>query len=122
MKKTIFAFATLALFTLEAAQFQVKTSITPSSADAQTSEYLVKVQIDQTNDGSAPIEFAKPTILCQLGTEGEVKFIGEKGDGYTVKALVYQAEEAIKLKTSVTILDAEKKEIFHTDGEEVIVR
>lgn len=122
MKKAIFALATLALFTLEAEQFQVKTSITPPSADGQTSEYLVKVQIDQTNDSSTPVEFAKPTILCQLGTEGEVKFIGEKGDGYTVKALVYQAEEAIKLKTSVTILDAEKKEIFHTDGEEVIVR
>jgi len=119
MKKAIFALATLAVFALEAEQFQVKTSITPPSADAQTPEYLVQFEINQINDNSAPVEFTKPSIVCPLGKEGEVnKFVDGQG-GYTVKALVYQEDDKIKAKTSVTILDAEKKEIFR---EEVVPR
>ncbi|HEX2578813.1 MAG TPA: hypothetical protein VHK67_00215 [Rhabdochlamydiaceae bacterium] len=115
MRKTIFALATLALFALEAEQFQVKTSISSPSADAP--EYLVQFEIDQINENSPPVEFSKPSIVCQLGKEEEVnKFVEEQG-GYTVKALVYQAEDKTKVKTSVTILDATKKEIFHSNEE-----
>ncbi|HEX4839975.1 MAG TPA: hypothetical protein VFU89_06000 [Rhabdochlamydiaceae bacterium] len=119
MKKTIFALATLALFALEAEQFEVKTSVTSSSDDAQTPEYLVQFEINQINENSDPVEFTKPSIICPLGKEGKVnKFVDGRG-GYTVKALVYQEDDKIKVKTSVTILDAEKKEIFR---EEVVPR
>lgn len=114
MKKTIFALVTLALFTLEAEQFQVKTSSTASHADPKRQEYLVRIEIDQISDNSAPVEFAKKTIVCKLGKESTSKFAGGIGD-CTMKAFVYQADEKTKLKTSVTILDAQKKVIFHSD-------
>lgn len=111
MKKTIFALATLALFTLEAEQFQVKTSINSSV----NGEYEVQFEIDQINENSTPVEFSKPSIVCQLGKEGEVnKFVDGQG-GYTVKALVFQEDGEIKVKTSVTIVDADKKEIFREE-------
>jgi len=112
MKKTIFALATLALFALEAEQFQVKTSINSSSVNE---EYEVLFEIDQITENSAPVEFSKPRIVCQLGTEREVnKFVDGQG-GYTVKALVFQEDGEIKVKTSVTIVDAAKTTIFREE-------
>ncbi|HEX4839974.1 MAG TPA: hypothetical protein VFU89_05995 [Rhabdochlamydiaceae bacterium] len=115
MKKAIFALATLTLFTLEAKEFKVKTWIEDSSWDAELVEFIVNVKIEQINDNSAPIEFATITHLCVLDEErvGE-KFENGKG-GYIVKALIHQGGLKYKLKTSVTILDAEKKEIFNFD-------
>jgi hypothetical protein len=116
MKKYIFSLATLALFSLEA-QFQHKTSITLSPTDTEQSEYLVQFEIDQICENTDPIEFTKPQILCLLGTEGEVnKYVEGKG-GYTVKALVYQADEKIKAKTSIVILDENKNEVYKSDEE-----
>ncbi|HEX2578812.1 MAG TPA: hypothetical protein VHK67_00210 [Rhabdochlamydiaceae bacterium] len=119
MRKTIFALATLALFVLEAEQFQVKTSVETSSWDAQLPEYLVKIEIEQVNENSASVEFANETLICILGNEKEVsKFVDGKG-GYTMKALYYREDDlTYKLKTSVTILDADKKTIFQSNKDE----
>ena len=68
MKKYIFSLATLALFSLEAAQFQHKTSITPSTTDTEQPQYLVQFEIDQISENSDPVEFTKPQVLCLLGT------------------------------------------------------
>jgi hypothetical protein len=117
MKKYIFSLATLALFSLEAAQFQYKTSITPSTTDTEQPQYLVQFEIDQISENSDPVEFTKPQVLCLLGTEGEVsKYVDGKG-GYTVKALVYKADEKIKAKTSVVVLDENKNEVYKSDEE-----
>jgi|GEM_PF-1001310 len=120
MKKTIFALATLALFTLEAEQFQVKTLIEDSSWDAQIPELIVKIKIEQEYENSAPVEFAKSTHICVLGEENVVnKFVDGKGS-CTVKVLYYRDGLDRKLKTSVTILDTEKKEIFHSDEDKAL--
>lgn len=112
MKKYILPLATLALFSLEA-QFQHKTAITPN---ADTEQYLVQFEIDQIiSEDTDPVEFAKPQILCQLGTEGEVHFEGN--GSYTVKALVYKADEKIKAKTSIVVLDENNNEIYKSDEE-----
>ncbi|HEY5235950.1 MAG TPA: hypothetical protein VIJ14_07220 [Rhabdochlamydiaceae bacterium] len=117
MKKYIFSLATLALFSLEAAQFQYKTSITLSSTDTEQPQYLVQFEIDQISENNDPVEFTKPQVLCLLGTEGEVnKYVDGKG-GYTVKALVYKADEKIKAKTSVVVLDENKNEVYKSDEE-----
>jgi hypothetical protein len=118
MKKYIFSLATLALFSLEAAQFQYKTSITPSSTDTEQPQYLVQFEIDQIiSENSGPVEFTKPQVLCLLGTEGEVnKYVDGKG-GYTVKALVYKADEKIKAKTSIVVLDENKNEVYKSEQE-----
>ena len=114
MKKYIFSLATLALFSLEA-QFQHKTSITPS--DTEESQYLVQFEIDQISENTDPTPFTKPQILCLLGTEGEVnKYVEGKG-GYTVKALVYTADEKIKAKTSIVVLDENQNEVYKSEEE-----
>ena len=116
MKKYIFSLATLALFSLEA-QFQHKTSITPSLTDSGQPQYLVQFEIDQISENSDPVEFTKPQVLCPLGQEREVnKYVEGKG-GYTVKALVYQADEKIKAKTSIVVLDENNNEVYKSDEE-----
>jgi hypothetical protein len=113
MKKYILPLATLALFSLEA-HFQHKTSITPT--DEQL-EFLVQFEIDQISENSDPVEFTKPQVLCQLGTEGEVSKYAEGQGGYTVKALIYQADEKIKAKTSIVVLDENNNEVYKSEEE-----
>jgi hypothetical protein len=117
MKKYIFSLATLALFSLEAAQFQYKTSITPSPTDTEQPHYLVQFEIDQISENTDPVEFTKPQVLCLLGQEGEVnKYVDGQG-GYTVKALVYKADEKIKAKTSIVVIDENKNEVYKSEQE-----
>ena len=117
MKKAIFSLATLALFSLEAAQFQHKTSITPSTTDTEQPQYLVQFEIDQISENSEPVEFTKPQVLCLLGTEGEVNKSVEGKGGYTVKALVYKADDKIKAKTSIVVVDENNNEVYKSDEE-----
>jgi hypothetical protein len=116
MKKYILPLATLALFSLEA-QFEHKTSITPSLTDTEQPQYLVQFEINQISEGTDPVEVTKPQVLCLLGTEGEVsKYVDGKG-GYTVKALVYTTDEKIKAKTSIVVLDENRNEVYKSDEE-----
>jgi hypothetical protein len=116
MKTYILSLATLALFSLEA-QFQHKTSITPYANDTEQQQYLVQFEIDQTSEDSDPVEFTKPKILCLLGEEGEVNKSVEGKGGYTVKALIYQADEKIKAKTSIVVLDENNNEVYKSEEE-----
>ncbi len=118
MKKYIFSLATLALFSLEAAQFQHKTTITLSNTDAEQTEYLAQFEIDQIIDeNTAPVEFTKPQVLCVLGTEGVFSKEVEGKGGYTVKALVYKADEKIKAKTSIVVQDENQNEVYKAEEE-----
>ena len=116
MKKYIFSLATLALFSLEA-HFQHKTSITPFLTDTEGPQYLVQFEIDQMSEDSDPVELTKPKILCLLGEEGEVNKYVEGSGGYTVKALIYQADEKLKAKTSIVVLDENNNEVYKSDEE-----
>ncbi len=118
MNKYIFSLATLALFSLEAAQYQHKTTITVSNTPTEQPEYLAQFEIDQIIDeNTAPVEFTKPQVLCQLGTESVVtKEVTGQG-GYTVKALVYRVEEKIKAKTSIVVLDENSNEVYKVEEE-----
>lgn len=115
MKKYIFSLATLALFSLEA-QFQHKTSIILTT-DTEQPAYLVQFEIDQISEDTDPVVFTKPQILCLLGTEGEVSKYVEGNGGYTVKALVYIADEKVKAKTSIVVLDENNNEVYKSEEE-----
>jgi hypothetical protein len=118
MKKYLFILATLALFGLEAAQFQHKTSITLFNTDAEQPQYLAQFEIDQIIDeNNAPIELTKPQFLCLLGTEGAVSREVEGKGGYTVKALVYKADEKIKAKTLIVVQDENNNEVYKVEEE-----
>jgi hypothetical protein len=116
MKKYIFSLATLALFSLEAAQYQHKTTITLSNTETEQPEYLVQFEIDQIDENAVPVEVTKPQVLCQLGTESVFTKEVEGKGGYTVKALVYK-DEIVKAKTSIVLYDENLNEVYTVEEE-----
>ena len=116
MKKYIFSLATLALFSLEAAQYQHKTTITLFNTETEQPEYLVQFEIDQIDENAVPVEFTKPQVLCQLGTESVFTKEVEGKGGYTVKALVYK-DETVKAKTSIVLYDENLNEVYTVEEE-----
>ncbi len=71
--------------------------------NAETQEYLVRFKIDKiVEDTSEAMEFTAPVLYCVEGQESIVsKSIN--GNGYTVKALVYQQDSVTRVKTSLIV-------------------
>lgn len=108
MRKIIFAFAILAISSLQASQapsFQHKTSITWTKSEGKPTEYLAKFKIDKIEaDKAAPVEYSAPEVVCLEGQEAVVSNKSENGS-YMVKVLIYKSDKKTKAKTVILIFE-----------------